>query len=481
MLYLFRVSKDQQIAALQAENQFLKQELAQLKRLIFGAKSERFVASESDISQLNIFADQVVPTEPVIKQEISYQRSKAKKHPGRHCIPEHFPIEEITLEPEDKSEGMVKIGEEVSETVEYTPASLIKKRVIRPKYAHPSTEQVLIADLPDRSMPKCMAEPSLIAFILMRKFVEHMPFYRQIAQIERDYRWTIASSTVGNWFNQACELLEPLYQCLREEVLKSDYVQADESPIKVLDSDKPRATHQGYQWVYHSPEQGLVLFDYRKGRGKAGPEKILEEFTGILQCDGWQVYDKVAKNKPNVKLAGCLAHVRRKFFEAQKQGFPQADYALKKIKEIYLYQREAKKAAEPQNLRIEKMLPLLKQLKEWVDQQAITVLPKSTLGKAMSYFINQYPKLLVIFEDSRVELDNNLIENKIRPLALGRKNYLFAGSHPAAQRIAMMYSFFASCKAQGLNPFEWLKYTLENVHLAKPSQLNQYLPRKREM
>ena len=170
--------------------------------------------------------------------------------------------------------------------------------------------------------------------------------------------------------------------------------------------------------------------------------------------------------------------MRRKFFEAQKQGFPQADYALKKIKEIYLYQRDAEKAAEPQNLRIEKMLPLLKQLREWVDQQAITVLPKSTLGKAMSYFVNQYPKLLTIFEDQRIELDNNLIENKIRPLALGRKNYLFAGSHPAAQRIAMMYSFFASCKAHDLNPFEWLKFTLENVQLAKPSQLKQYLPGK---
>ena len=162
------MSKDQQIAALQAENQFLKQELAQLKRLIFGAKSERFVASESDSSQLNFFADQVVQTEPVVKQEISYQRSKAKKHPGRHHIPEHFPVEEITLEPEEKSECMVKIGEEISEAVEYTHASLIKKRIIRPKYAHPVSQKVYLANLPERSMPKCIAEPSLIAFILTR-------------------------------------------------------------------------------------------------------------------------------------------------------------------------------------------------------------------------------------------------------------------------------------------------------------------------
>lgn len=475
------MSKDQQIEGLRAENQALRQELDQLKRLIFGSKSERFVPDQNDSSQLNIFGDLVEATEPTIKQEISYQRSNAKKHPGRSAIPDHLPVEEIILEPEDKSEGMVKIGEEISETVEYTPASLIKKRVIRPKYAHPSTQQVLIADLPDRSMPKCMAEPSLIAFLLNRKFVEHMPFYRQIAQIERDYKWTIASSTVGNWFIQACDLLEPLYDRLREELLKASYLQADESPIKVLDKDKLRATHQGYQWVYHAPELGLVLFDYRKGRGKAGPEKILKDYTGIIQCDGWQVYDKIAKDNPNIRLAGCLAHVRRKFYEAQKQDATKADYALSKIKEIYLLEREAKKATDKQSYRLEKMLPLVKELREWIDQQAIAVTPKSSIGKAMTYFINQYPKLLAIFEDSRVELDNNRIENKIRPLALGRKNYLFAGSHPAAQRIAMMYSFFASCQANEINPHQWIKKTLETIHLAKTSELNHYLPNKEIM
>lgn len=472
------MSKDQQIEALRTENQVLRLERDQLKRLIFGSKSERFVPTQNDSSQLNIFGDLVEVEEPTSKQEITYQRSNAKKHPGRSSIPDHLPVEEITLEPKDKPEGLVKIGEEISETVEYTPASLIKKRIIRPKYAHPSTQKILIADLPDRSMPKCMAEPSLIAFLLNRKFVEHMPFYRQIAQIERDYKWTIASSTMGNWFIQACELLEPLYQCLRQELLQASCLQADESPIKVLDSDKARATHQGYQWVYHAPERGLVLFEYQKGRGKAGPEKMLKEYTGIIQCDGWQVYDKVAKGNPNIKLAGCLAHVRRKFYEAQKQGDTKANYPLSKIKEIYLLEREAKKAEDKQAYRLEKMLPVLKELRAWIDQQAIAVTPKSYIGKAMTYFVNQYPKLLAIFEDSRVELDNNRIENKIRPLALGRKNYLFAGSHPAAQRIAMMYSFFASCQANEVNPHQWLKNTLETIHLAKTSQLNQYLPNK---
>lgn len=470
------MSKDQIIEQQRAKIAVLEYRLQQMERMIFGSKRERFVPTVQDADQLNLFEDIVDEPVETPKEQITYQRKKAKAHPGRHPLPEHLPVEETTIEPDDIEEGMVQIGQEVSETIDYTPASLVKKRVIRPKYAHPESEQIIIADLPQRSMPKCIAEPGLVAHLINRKFVEHMPFYRQIAQIKRDYQWEIPSSTMGNWFSQACDLLTPLYTTLRKQLLQASYLQADESPIKVLDSDKPNSTHQGYQWVYHSPEQRLVLFDYRRGRGKAGPKEILRDYRGIIQCDGWQVYDKIAKSHPGITLAGCLAHARRKFYEARDSDSSRAHHALGIIKEIYKHERSAKVSTDRKTYRDQHIGPLLVALKEWADEQALVVLPKSPIGKAIGYYVKQYHKLEAILLDGRVELDNNLIENKIRPLALGRKNYLFAGSHEGARRIAMMYSFFASCTANDVNPYEWLKSTIEKIAETKLSELCILLP-----
>lgn len=468
------MSKDQIIEQQRAEIAVLEYRLQQMERMIFGSKRERFVPAVQDVDQLNLFEDVIVEPVEVPTEQITYQRKKAKAHPGRHPLPEHLPVEETVIEPDDIEQGMVQIGQEVSETIDYTPASLVKKRVIRPKYAHPQSEQVVIADLPQRPMHKCIAEPGLVAHLINRKFVEHMPFYRQIAQIKRDYKWEIPSSTMGNWFSQACNVLEPLYDELQRQLLTATYLQADESPIKVLDSDKPNSSHQGYQWVYHSPEQRLVLFDYRKGRGKAGPKEILQNYRGIIQCDGWQVYDKIAKSRSDITLAGCLAHARRKFYEAKDSDSPRAHHALGIITKIYTHERSAKQSDDRKAYRDQHIRPLLIQLREWADEQAIIVLPKSPIGKAIGYYVKQYHKFESILLDGRIELDNNLIENKIRPLALGRKNYLFAGSHDGARRIAMMYSFFATCAANDVNPYEWLKSAIEKT--TKQAELYMLLP-----
>jgi hypothetical protein len=265
---------------------------------------------------------------------------------------------------------------------------------------------------------------------------------------------------------------------LREEVIQSTYLQADESPIKVLESEKKGSTHQGYQWVYHNVEKKLVLFDYRKGRGRAGPKQILENYKGILQCDGWQVYDKITRTKPEIQLAGCMAHVRRKFYESRKTDQQKSDHVLKIIQKIYAHERQARDCEDRYIYRQEHSKPLLDRLYEWVEENKMEVLPKSPLGKAMVYLQKQKPKLEMIFKDGRIELDNNLIENKIRPLALGRKNYLFAGSHKSAENIAMMYSFFGSCKANEVNPYDWLKSTIEKINDTKLSDLHLLLPNK---
>ncbi|MGB5376769.1 IS66 family transposase [Muriicola sp.] len=456
------MSKDEQIAELQRENAYLRQELATLKKLIFGTKSERYRSQEGD-QQLHLFVDEQPEEEKEVseKETISYDRKKGN-HTGRNKLPDHLPVEEIVIEPEEDTSGLKKIGEEVTETLKYTKASLVKLKTIRPKYEKPNQEGVLIAPLPSRAMHKCIAEPSLISHILVSKFVDHLPFYRQIKMFARDFDWELSSSTINDWFVACCTLLKPIYDQMVEGVKTSNYLQVDESPIKVLESEKEKQTHQGYQWVYHSPLEKVIVFHYRKGRGMQGPKEFLSDYQGYLQCDGYKVYDRIGK-VASITLVGCIAHARRYFHQALENDSSRSKYALEKFKAIYHIERKWKAPEKTITQQERKSLinTHLQELKTWCEQQVHSVLPKSAIGKAIGYYLKQYPKLKVVADQEFIEIDNNLIENKIRPLALGRKNYLFAGSHKSAQRIAMMYSFFATCKAKGKDPGLWLENTLE--------------------
>ncbi len=466
--------------SVKVENRSLKQQLYELYRLINGFKSEKFI-TESEVDQLSLFPQDtpIIQQEESVKETITYTREKSK-HQGRNALPEHLPVREVIIEPEQDTQGLEKIGEEITETLEYTPASLIKRRTIRPKYAKADGQGILIAELPSRPIEKSIAEACLLAHILVNKYADHLPFYRQIQIFKRDFGWSLAQSTVSDWMAGCCQLLEPLYNTLKQKILSSGYIQADESPIKVLDSDKKGSSHQGYQWVYHDPISKLVLFDYRKGRGQNGPKELLVGYSGYLQCDGYTVYDNISAD-PNITLAGCLVHARRKFHDAVKNDKKRAEKALAIFREIYLQEREIKELAledfgKIKNLRLERIKPLLQNIKDWITEEQFKVLPKSTIGKAMTYFVNQYHKFLTIFEDGRIQLDNNRIENAIRPLAIGRKNYLFAGSHKAAQNAAMLYSFFGTCKMNNINPREWLTDTLEKLPDHSVLKLEELLP-----
>jgi transposase len=460
----------------------LKFRLSQLEKLIYGSKSERHV-SDLPNGQLDLFIpielDQTTQeVEQVPTETVSYTRKKRKPHPGRNAIPNHLPVNEITLEPDVDTKDLKKIGEQITTTLEYTPASLICKRVIRPKYKDEESGKIHIADLPCRALPKSIAEASLLSYLFVSKFCDHLPFYRLRQMFKRDYDLELASSTINDWFIACCTLLKPLYDCMKIKLLDSEYIQADESPIKVLDKDKKQATHQGYQWVYRNPENGIVFFQYRKGRGMHGPKEILKDYNGYIQCDGYVIYDKLAKIYPSIILVGCLAHSRRKFVEAIKSDAARANYAINIYKEIYRHDSISKQLDVDQRLayRIKHIKPIMVSFKIWLEEHHDKLAPKSPIAKAIYYALNQWHKLINIFKDGKIELDNNAIENKIRPLALGRKNYLFAGSHDGGQRIAIMYTFFATCKHHNVNPFEWLKYVLDNIAEAKMSDLDKFLP-----
>jgi hypothetical protein len=274
-------------------------------------------------------------------------------------------------------------------------------------------------------------------------------------------------------------LLEPLYQALRLYLLSATYLQADETPIAVLDKQKKGDTHQGYHWVYYSPEERLVLFDYQQGRGRDGPAKLLKGYKGYLQTDGYAAYEQF-EAREDIILVGCMAHARRYFEHALENDKTRAEKVLLWMQQLYAVEREARdknlSAQDRYLLRQQKARSVMDLLGEWLVEEHAKVLPKSAIGKAIYYLVARYNKIYLYLEDGRLEIDNNLIENSIRPVALGRKNYLFAGSHAGAQRAAIVYSLLGSCKLQGINPNDYLQDVLQRLPDQPINQLKDLLP-----
>ena len=316
--------------------------------------------------------------------------------------------------------------------------------------------------------------------------------YRSTARVERFRRegYPLATSTLGGWIKASADLVEPLYRALCEEVLASDYVQADETPIRVLDRNKKGKTHKGFYWVYHAPRDGLVVMDYQRGRSsRDGPTQFLVDYKGSLQSDGYQVYDEYDKKDEhgddkyeNVTTYNCLAHARRHFFDAKGNAPELAEHAISEIRKLYAIERDLREGdSSPQNrrrVRLEKAVPILERFKEWLE--ANRGLPKSPWGKAVYYSLVRWEKLCRYTEDGRIEIDTNLVENAIRPIAVGRKNYLFAGSHDAAQRAAVIYSLLATCKKNDVNPQLWLTDVLSRIPTHPAKRVHELLPHRWE-
>ena len=462
----------------------LQHELDQLKRLVFGSRHERFVPSTpQEQLALGLNIAQAEPVAPSI-QTIEYTREKKetteKIATGRMKLPASLPREQVIIEPTEDVTGWKKIGEEITEELERIPGKLFVKQYIRPKYARPNGEGIVIGELPSRPIEKGIAGPGLLAQIIIDKYTDHLPIYRQIQRFERE-GIKLPASTLTDWISATCTLLEPLYEVHRKLVLNSDYLQVDETPIKVLDKDKKGTTHRGYHWVYHAPQERLVLFDYREGRGREGPQECLKDFKGYLQTDGYVVYEDFA-NKSGVTLLSCLAHARRKFDEAKDNDLARASYVLTEIQKLYALERQVKEDELSDDalyqLRQQQAVPILNNLKVWMLENYKTVLPQSTIGQALYYSLQRWDKLSRYTTDGRLKIDNNLVESAIRPVAIGRKNYLFAGSHNGARRAAMLYSFLGTCKINHVNPFDWLRDVLIRIPEHPVNKLELLLPNK---
>jgi transposase len=464
----------------------LQFQLAKLQKMFFGSRSEKSRTLYPDHPTLfdvpALEDEQEVETEEVVIQRQKVVASKSK--PVRKELPRHLPRRKQVIEPENLPAEAERIGEKVTEVLEYTPPKLWVRRIVRPTYRLVDGT-ITTAEMPDRWMDRSQAGESVVAQTITAKFCDHLPTYRQVQMFARE-GYKLSESTLNQWIMEAGHRLTPLFLAMKTAVLSQFYLQADETTIRVLPEkgknkqNMKSGSHLGYFWVYRSPVLNLPIFTYQPGRGQECPIDVLRHFSGVLQTDGYAAYDAVAKeSEGRIELAGCWAHARRKFVEAEKSDPKAVAAILRGIGLLYTiekYIRQAKASPE-EVLRLRgRARSLLQKARPNLEALMLDLRPNKPLRKAINYTLKRWDKLLLYTERPGLEIDNNAIENSIRPVAVGRKNYLFAGSHESAQMIAQIYSFVAACKTHDINPSEWLADVLVRLPATKPSQYSELFP-----
>ena len=488
---------------LQARIKELTAQVAWLNRQLFGRKSEKLRAYDPNIPDL--FADEFAGLqhqaeekrdEAVGKIEKESAEVRKQNRQNRKMIEDLPVLETETIEPAGVDLSLYRrIGEEITKVVKHKPGMLYVKEIIRPKYAlkdstmlPPAGQKgVEIAPMPLMPVDKCIADTSLLAEILLQKYEYHVPFYRQIRQYRHLGLKGLTESTLDGWFKKTVELLKPLYESLKKEVFSCDYVQADETTIPVINRGKHKAEKE-YLWMVRSVMEKLVIFHYDMG-SRAGSviESLASQyrFKGYLQCDGFAGYETAFKTNPDVRLVNCMAHIRRDFEHALGENKKEAEYGLAQIQHMYRIEHCCDKAGLSSDgrkaKRRELTRPIMEAMKTWMETEGIKYSPQSLIGKAVSYAYTRWDNMMRCLEDGRLLLDNNLAENAIRPIALGRKNYLFCGNHEAAVNMSVICSLLATCKAHDVNPRDYLKDIIAQMPYHKKSadeELLNLLPHK---
>ncbi len=467
------------------ENRQLKHRVAQLLRRLFGPRAERI---HPDQLYLEFEGEEEAPPPADLApddEEALEPRRRRKRRKGRAPLPEDLPRrrEEYHPNPEDLvcpcCHGMKeRIGEEVTEELEYVPASLFVREHVRVKYACRHCEEgVVMGELPARPIEKGRPGPGLIAHVVTSKYGDHLPLHR-LEGIFARHGVSLARSTMCDWVRWAASLLSPIVRAMKREILKSGLVQTDDTPVQVRAGG--RKTHRGYIWTYHSPERREVVYDFTMSRARDGPLRFLSGYRGYLQADAYSGYDEVFVDSSVVEV-GCWAHCRRKFYEALETSPQEASAVLAAIARLYRIEKEAKERDlapdAVSDLRRERSLPILTAIREYLDLHRDVALPKSPLGKAITYALNQWDALVRYVEDGRLPIDNNGAERTLRKVAIGRKNWLFAGSPAGGERAATLYSLVESCRLAGIDPFAYLRDVLEKVSTHPMSRIAELTPR----
>lgn len=454
-----------------------------LLRQKYGPRSERL-----DPNQLRLFTDEgdesAPSAAPEVVPESPAKPKRAWKRRGRQTLPEHLPRVPVVIELSEHERACPNCGgirahfdDEISEQLDYVPASLFVRQFIRRKYAsRPCQEHVAIPTKTPQPIDKGLAGPGLLAHVITNKFAYHLPLYRQ-EQILAHYGVTISRSTLCGWLAQVAELFDPLYKLMIKRVRGSRIIWTDDTTVPVWDPTLPK-TRTGRFWVYLGDVLNpYCVYDFTPRRNRDGPERFLEGFAGYLQADAFAGYDRLCAGAKVIRVA-CWAHARRKFYEARHTAPLPAHQALARIGQLYQIEDACKdlSAEERRVIRQRDAVPLLNALGEWLDEQSRIVLPKSPVGQAISYARNQWQDLQTYTRDGELSIDNNISERSVRAQAIGRKNYLFVGSDRGGRTAATLYSMVGSCKRHGVDPFAYLKDILKRLPTYPADRLGELLP-----
>ena len=412
-----------------------------------------------------------------------------RKKTGRKPLSKDLPREQIIhdLSPEEKVCAcgceLTEIKPETSEQLDIVPAKIIVIQHVCKKYACKSCEDTIkTAKKPAQPIPKSIASPGLLAHVLTSKFQYHLPLYRQ-EQILNAIGADIARKTLSLWVIRCAQLLQPLVDLLRNDILKYPVAYADETTLQVLKEDGKTAQSKSYLWAFGGgpSDRRCYLYQYHPGREHKIAVDFFKEFEGFVHCDGYQAYDTLSVANPHVKQVGCWYHVRRKFFDAAKvsKKSGMAAWFIKRIQRLSKIESKLKEQALPaeeiKKQRQESAKPIIDKIKNKLDELVDKTPAAGLLGKAINYTLKQWPKLLVYLDDGRLEISNNRMERAMKPFAVGRKNWLFANSTAGAHAAANIFSLIETCKANGVSPYDWLRYTLTQLPACQSDEEYQAL------
>lgn len=456
---------------LQIENNFLRQQNVFLRRQMFGRKSEKLDRNQLELL-LNMQESAFVVESQQDDDDDPPPGGRRKRRGGERKvkIPEGTPTQEVIIDPpevEADPKAYQCIGEEVTRELDVVPHPYVLRLIRRRKYKSKTdrTRPPLLAPAPPRLIENSLATPGLLTDIILKRCVEHLPLYRQEQVLKSRYGIEISRKTMCDWVGIVAGWLKPIYNHMRKELQKSEYLQIDETPVQYLGAEGGGSA-QGYLWVYHRPG-GDVLYEWHRGRGANCLEEMLGDFQGTVQCDGYSAYTSYTKDKSHIDLAGCWAHARRYFFDAQAESRVLAGWVLHQIGLLYRIEADLRdRGAGPalrQAVRSSQSAMILARIEKALRRKLTHHLPKSSMGEAIGYTLSQWDRLMAFVSNGKVEIDNNRVENAIRPTAIGKKNWLFFGAPNSGERSAILYTVLESCKRRGINQGEYLREVLSRL------------------
>lgn len=447
----------------------LNEKIQYLIRKLFGKSSEKISPDQLDLF-LEEFSDLVQEAIEEKAGEGKKQQKRGKKKPLEERIPENLPVERVVIEPEEvlaDPDAWEKIGEEVTVELDVNPARIIKREIVRPKYKKKADREQppVVAPAPARLVENSHASVGLLVYLILGKYCDHLPLYRQSSILKIRYGVEISRKTMGNWMYLVANWLGMIYEAMRAEIRASGYIQVDETPIEYIEPGKGGCA-KGQLWAYHAPTLKTVLFEWHPSRASDCLDGMLDGFQGLIQSDGYGAYEgwynkeEHRDQRGNVVLATCWAHARRKFYEARQ--YPRSAEVIEEIRKLYLLESALRETpgADRSIARKEQAEPVLENIKAILEQEQPRQLPQGAFGKAISYTLKMWDKLVAYIGHGALEIDNNLTENAIRPTAIGKKNWLFFGSSSSGQTSAILYTVVETCRKLDINPDHYLRETL---------------------